>query len=92
MPTDTAVRFTVLGRPQTQGSVRAFVVNGHARLTSDNAKMKPWRQEVGWRALEAMQGADLFPRGVAVALTVTFYLERPKSLPKGRAGRDTEAC
>ena len=76
------ITFTVLGRPETQGSVKAFMIAGKPRLTSDNKKMKPWRQQVGWSALEARGGAEMAMRGVPIVLGVTFYLARPKSLPK----------
>ncbi len=83
--------FTVYGRPQPQGSTRAFMPRGATFpvLTSDNAKLKPWRQEVAGAALHAVclarrnaGGRDrvvLFPRGLPVRVTIGFYLQKPKS-------------
>lgn len=77
------VKFTVLGRPQPQGSVRAFMVGGKPRLTSDNAKLKPWRQDVGQCALiERIKSADFARKGTAVNVEVFFYLQKPKSAKK----------
>lgn len=76
------VSFAVLGRPQPQGSIRAFMVKGKPRLTSDNEKMRPWRQQVGWSALEARAGAEMALEGVPVRVQATFYLAKPKSAKK----------
>jgi Holliday junction resolvase RusA-like endonuclease len=56
-------------------------------LTSDNAELSTWRQEVTQAALEAVKGPhdpeDLpFPKGIAVAMRLSFYLLRPASAPK----------
>lgn len=70
-------KFTVLGRAEPQGSMKAFMIKGKPVLTSDNAKMKPWRQQVGWVALEARGGSEMAPRGIPVALEVIFYFRKP---------------
>jgi crossover junction endodeoxyribonuclease RusA len=76
------VNFTVFGVPQPQGSIRAFMPKGSSKpiLTSDNKKMKPWRQDAAWLGKEAMQkaGERLFVKPIAVAVDVTFYFQRPK--------------
>lgn len=81
------VKFTVLGRPQPQGSVRAFMVKGKPRLTSDNPKMKPWRQDAGWLAAQAGQRAG-WKMGdeqiEPVNVTARFTFARPKSASKRR--------
>lgn len=77
------ITFTVLGKAQPQGSVRAFMVGGKPRLTSDNEKMKPWRQQVGWAALEA-RGEFFAHRNTPVRAIYSFYLAPPQKLPKGR--------
>lgn len=78
----TELTFTVYGVPQPQGSIRAFMPKGHTRpiLTSTNAKLKPWRQEVAWAAKEAMtkEGISLAKRPTPVSLWVFFYFTRPK--------------
>jgi Holliday junction resolvase RusA-like endonuclease len=65
--------------------MRAFIDKaGHANMTSDNPKMKPWRQQIGWTALSARTNAGLyepFAKGVALTITCRFFLARPKSAP-----------
>lgn len=82
------IEFTVLGTPQPQGSIKAFMVGGKARLTSDNAKMKPYRQQVGQVALAERAERDCFEvwagRHVAVAVQYDFYFAKPKSARKAR--------
>jgi len=88
------ISFTVLGRPQPQGSMKGFVLPGkdgkkpRAILTSDNTKMKPYRQQVGWAALDARAKAGyagLFAeKQVAVGVEMKFYFEKPPSISKKR--------
>ena len=89
-----SISFTVLGKPQPQGSMKGFVLPGkdgkkpRAILTSDNTKMKPYRQQVGWAALDARAKAGhngLFAeKQVAVGVEMKFYFERPQSISKKR--------
>lgn len=72
----------VPGTPRPQGSHRAFVMRGrdgkhHARVTSDNPKLKPWRHAVAEAAL-ALRAQCLGPHE-AVRLLAVFALRRPKS-------------
>jgi Holliday junction resolvase RusA-like endonuclease len=80
------IEFTVLGTPRPQGSMKAFVIDGQARLTSDNAKMKPWRQQVGQTALAERAGIGCFEvwagRHIAVGIRMDYYFARPKSARK----------
>ena len=88
------ISFTVLGKPQPQGSMKGFVLPGkdgkkpRAILTSDNTKMKPYRQQVGWAALDARAKAGhttLFAeKQVAVGVEFRFYFEKPPSITKKR--------
>ena len=88
------ISFTVLGKPQPQGSMKGFVIQGkdgkkpRAILTSDNSKMKPYRQQVGWSALDARARAGyagLFAdKHVAVGVEFKFYFEKPPSISKKR--------
>ena len=59
-----------------------------AILTSANAKMKPYRQQVGWAALESSNAAGidgLFAgKHIPVAVEMRFYFEKPPSIPKKR--------
>jgi len=79
------ITFTVLGKPEPQGSIRAFMVGGRARLTSDNAEMKPWRQQVGWEGLRVRDN-DTIPFGqhVPVRVEYNFVLQPLKNKSKGR--------
>lgn len=78
--------FTVHARPQPQGSTRAFTPKGWKRpiITTDNAKLKPYREQVARMAIaEAQQqGWPMAPRGTAIRIHFCFYLARPVSLPK----------
>ena len=88
------ITFTVLGRPQPQGSLKGFVLPGkdgkkpRAILTSDNTKMKPFRQQVGWAALKARADAGhngLFAeKHVPVRVEMKFYFDKPPSISKKR--------
>jgi len=79
------ISFTVLGRAEPQGSVRAFMIAGKPRLTSDNKKMKPWRQQVGFMALSARPTNDVWAgQHVPVEVTYRFYFAKPPSAPKRR--------
>lgn len=77
------IRFTVYGKPQPQGSTRAFIPKGWKRpiITTSNPKMKPWRQQVTGAALEAAKG-EIIPRGIPVSIWLMFYFDPPASLPK----------
>lgn len=72
-----SVRFFVAGKPEPQGSSRAFVVNGKPVITSANKNLKDWRTLV---ALAGMGHAKMHDGPVEVVLH--FYLPRPVSLPK----------
>jgi Holliday junction resolvase RusA-like endonuclease len=80
------IEFTVYGRPQPQGSSRAFTPKGWKRpvITSDNPKLKSWRQEASIAALTAMRGKEMLVRPTPVFLEATFYFARPASLSKKR--------
>lgn len=74
--------FIVYGKPEPQGSARAFVRNGKAIVTSDNKKLRPFRSELTRVALDRAGDASLplFPDAVTVVLT--FFFARPKSAKK----------
>ena len=71
------VEFFVHGRPQPQGSTKAFMPKGvrFPVVTSDNAKLKPWRQQVAGMAATIAQGITLD----AVRVQCEFSFLRPKS-------------
>lgn len=78
------VQFTVYAKPEPQGSIRAFMIGGRPRLTSDNKDLKSFRQQVSLAALTEMREAkkELILRKVPVRLTLTFFFSRPLSKSK----------
>jgi crossover junction endodeoxyribonuclease RusA len=66
------LEFTVLGRPQSQGS-KTRTPNGGFR--EDNAELRPWRQAVAAAALQAMNGHELYTG--PLSLVARFTLRRP---------------
>lgn len=77
------MKFTVLGTPRPQGSMRGFVVKGRAVLTSDNKRLKPWRDQVSISAIRRLGGMGPIERPLSVAISILFTFMRPKSA-KGR--------
>lgn len=77
----SAIEFTVYGTPRPQGSMRSFWKPGMVRavITSDNSKLKPWRQQITEMALSlnAMK-IEVGP----VRVELDFYFSRPKSAAK----------
>ena len=67
------MRITVLGTPAPQGSKRHV---GNGVMIESSKKVKPWRQDVKYAALEAISDTD--PISGPVNIRVTFYLPRPK--------------
>jgi Holliday junction resolvase RusA-like endonuclease len=87
------VAFTVYGKPEPQGSVKAFVPTYKSgqpvrrdggqivvNLTSDNPALKKWRKAAQTEAALAVieTGSDPAYRA-AVRVEATFYLQRPKA-------------
>jgi crossover junction endodeoxyribonuclease RusA len=77
----TAGAVFIPGRPVPQGSTKAFVVKGHAVVTSDNPATKPWRSEVAAIVRESVGPAIAYPTG-AVALRMMFLMPRRAAEPK----------
>jgi Holliday junction resolvase RusA-like endonuclease len=82
------IDFSVRGIPIPQGSMKAFVVNGKARLTSDNPKTDGWREVVAWeaRSARARAGANsiVFEAQEPVEIEIEFYLPPLAKPVKGR--------
>jgi len=80
--------FVVLGKPAPQGSMRAIVVKGKARLISQLKTTMPFRQQAGWSSLTARAEAGyhevMFGAHVPIFVTCAFYFAPPKKMPKGR--------
>lgn len=79
-----SVAFDVLGTPKPQGSSRAFVVGGKARITSAG-KDNGWRDSVAREA--RVFAAEQFTGPIRV--DITFNMPRPKSRPKSHHGWHT---
>jgi Holliday junction resolvase RusA-like endonuclease len=81
--TETIV-FTAIGKPEPQGSARAFMPKGarYPVVTSDNPKLKAWRRDVAQAARQAYRGALI--EG-PVRVVAAFYLPRPQRLRWDRA-------
>jgi Holliday junction resolvase RusA-like endonuclease len=80
------IEFFVPGKPETQGSIRAFTnrATGRAILTSTNAKLAPWRKAVAQAAAIA-SGGRLYQK-CPVAVSAEFILPRLVSHPKTSRG------
>ena len=78
----TEVRFTAFGIPQPQGSARMVPISPPCRvchrrdqrITSDNPKMKPWRQLIR----KALDAEEMKPIDGPVRVSLAFMLPRPK--------------
>jgi Holliday junction resolvase RusA-like endonuclease len=78
------INLTVYGKPEPQGSMKAFVPKGWKRpiLTSDNKDLKSYRQQLTVVAIAEMRriGADELAKAkIPVELRVRFYFQRPQS-------------
>ena len=77
------ISFTVYGKPEPQGSSRAFIIAGKARITSANKKLRPFRSEVTSCAIHAVNAEGMeqpaFKEKRPVALVLTFTFRRPTS-------------
>jgi crossover junction endodeoxyribonuclease RusA len=72
------MHFFVPGKPEAQGSMRAFVRGGRAVLTSNNARLKPWRATVADVATSHGWDGKLLLDG-AVWVDMIFCVLRPQS-------------
>jgi len=77
---ETAIAFTVYGKPAQQGSKSAMVRNGRAIMFEANAKSKAeWRQSVVMAGQAAMKDGGHLRLAGPVELRVTFFFRRPQS-------------
>lgn len=78
------ILFTVFGTPVPQGSTRAFIPKGWKRaiITTDNAQLKPWRQQVSGAALAL--NVPPFDKETPIAIVLDFYFAKPASVSKKR--------
>lgn len=86
--------FTVYGVPQPQGSTRSFIPKGWTRpiITSDNLKMKPWRQELANTAILAMKEAcaQKAAREIPIAIELLFFFDKPVPAKKSASFKTTK--
>jgi len=68
------MRITVVGTPAPQGSKRHV---GNGVMVESSKKVKPWRQDVKYAALEVLEEGAPSLTG-PIRITVTFFLARPK--------------
>jgi Holliday junction resolvase RusA-like endonuclease len=84
-PSDTTtaevLRFTVRGKPVTQGSLRSLGT-GRPSVHSNAKTLKPWRQDLAAAAQDAMRGWARLEGPVNV--DVVFAFDLPASAPKRR--------
>jgi len=75
------IEFTVRGVPIPKGSTKAFFRPGmkFPIVTAANVKSKPWQEQIRMMA-QAHAPAALWTG--AVSITASFFLPRPKSLPR----------
>ena len=73
----TRLAFEVPGEPQPQGSTKAFKHrhSGRVMVTSDNTRLRPWRDAVCWHARQALFGRE--PLIGPVKVRVEFRFARP---------------
>lgn len=71
---------SVHGNPAPQGSKRAFYnkATGRAQVVESSKAVKPWREAVKFAALEERNREGIPTLTGPVAVTITFYLARPK--------------
>ena len=76
-PSPSRLAFEVPGEPQPQGSAKAFKHRhtGRVMVTSDNARLRPWRDAICWHARQALlrRGPLVGP----VKVRVEFRFARP---------------
>jgi len=72
-----AVEFRAYGLPRPQGSMRAFLVGGKARITSATKGLSEWRRIVENAAQEQLSMWTASP-GEPVGVRLDFYMPRPR--------------
>ena len=74
---DPMTTITVYGTPAPQGSKRHV---GRGIMIESSKKVKPWREAVVWAVREIRKCKK--PISGPVLVSVSFYFQRPKSLPR----------
>jgi crossover junction endodeoxyribonuclease RusA len=68
-------RCFIPGTPTPQGSHKAYIVGGFAKITDDNPKTKPWRADIHAAVREVTGTGIVFPTE-PVALSMVFVMPR----------------
>ncbi len=77
------VKFTVIGLPVTQGSMKALMSKSTRKpivVADHETELRGWRRWVAWEARKAMGARHPFQG--PVKLSVRFVLPRPKSVTR----------
>lgn len=72
------LNIVVPGVPESQGSARAFVVAGKARITTSNKKLTSWRRDAIVAVREAMREQN-WERVEQCSIEAEFVFPRPQS-------------
>jgi Holliday junction resolvase RusA-like endonuclease len=85
LPPEPAITVIVRGRPAPQGSKKPFrnQYTGRIQMTEQSTKVKPWRQDVKYAAIEATDAIDGWEPldGPLVGSIVFTVSDRPASKP-----------
>lgn len=76
-----AGRVFIPGAPTPQGSHKAYIVGGFAKVTDDNPKTRPWRADIHAAVREITGTTIVFPTE-PVALSMVFVMPRRVAEPK----------
>lgn len=84
------ITFEAIGKPITQGSMRAFVskATGRAVIERGTKELRAWRSVVAQAARSAM--GPLSPLASPVKVSATFVLESPKKPKRAWPRGDTD--
>jgi len=70
------------GTPQPQGSTRVFMHAGKPKITTDNARLKPWRKHIVMAAWMAMGDVDWKTTEAPVLVSLSFAMPRGKTVKR----------
>ena len=82
------IHFIVTGKPMPQGSKVLQSVGGKTWLREANSEVYAWRDRIRSAARLAMKASEIGDGVVfdtAVAVQITFWFKRPKTVSKNRA-------
>ena len=83
------ITFTVRGKPEPQGSTKAFYIKKIKRVvtTSSNRNLKGWRQRIAEEAQKVAPDALILG---PVEVVINFQMPKPLRLPKKRVSYHTK--